>query len=162
MASKTISCFFVNHFESFEFRTADDIKKFDTGIKISVNIDYSPGNTVIVENLASAILMELNKKYPGIEAIDLYISDIIYKFVFSTNAPGTINLINGINQDLIIDENNFKLLSKVFIVITKIYGLRNFKTISEVTCNYNNLEGIPSFVNMLLPNVPLPLNIFRV
>ncbi len=101
--TKRIECVFLNRFNIKDITSLENLQSVDTEIDAAVFIAVSSDNFNTV-NLASSVLQELNKQYPGIESIELYLSKQSYKDVFSTNDPGAINLINGKFQELRIPD----------------------------------------------------------
>ena len=140
-----ITCYFLGSVPEFYKEIQIEVKDYDRS------------------QLRSTIKEQLLSIYPGIEQIELFLTGRIYKILFTTNDKEVkdTDKICISNTDFQLPSEHIKNLSEIYIQITNIYGEENFTSIQKVKCNFTTPEGKPSFVNMLLPNVPLPLNIFK-
>ena len=110
--------------------------------------------------LSNEIIKELNKKYPGVNMISLYFSNFLYKKAFGTDLS---EKYIEINDELDLTDNQIVLLQKypIYFKITNLYGIKKFSKIEEIECTFKTLDNKSSFVNLLLPDVSLPVDRFK-
>ena len=58
-----------------------------------------------------------------------------------------------------ITEENYETLEPIYFKITRIFGLRNFTTISEVECNFTTPAGNENFITLLFQNLQILLSL---
>ena len=105
--------------------------------RVHINFHGIKSNEYSSIYLNQAFLDEVNKQYPGVNAINLYLTKERCSKLFGEETTNSLPKLN--KQYVCISQNDLTLTEEIlkepkpfFFKITNLYGLRNFTKISEV------------------------------
>ena len=110
-------------------------------------------------DLRSSVLEKLNEIYPGINMIHLFLSKEDYAFCFGSSYPSE-EYLSFTNKTIRFNEETLEKLFSciIYIKIANLYDIKNISKIEEIECTFKTLDNKSSFVNLLLPDVSLPVD----
>ena len=124
----------------------------------SLNVGDFSSTTILLRK----ILIKLKADYPGVNTIKLYLKKDPYHAVFGTERTEEfVNLL--LDTNISEEQKNLLLRYTIYIKITNLYDIEDeyFTSIKKFRCTFKTLDNKSSFVNLLLPDVSLPVDRFK-
>ena len=152
---KRVFCFFLE-------RTYDENDKETFKVNKDINFMFPiPNEDSSAFDLMRIALSAIQKKYPGVEMINLYLPKSKYCKIKQIDSAQSYIRID--NQDIELSLNQLDELCNAtfYFEITSIYGEEDFNTIKKVKCNFITPYGLRDSKWILMPDTPVQITAFQ-